>query len=78
MIEATKNKHKSIETDGVAKMQRGLAMGHFQGSDDAAAAQCPATDRAIDFSKRTLHGAFHPSEDAIAVAATSALYIFKA
>ena len=37
----------------------------------------PAADD-LDFSKRTLHTAFHPTEDTIAVAATSALYIFRA
>ena len=36
----------------------------------------PAAD--INFTKRSLHAAFHPHEDSIAIAATSALYIFRA
>jgi len=70
VVEARKSSNAGRRYDAAApKMLK-------SGSDGTTEGAPPSAD-GIDFSKRALHCAFHPVEDTIGIAATSALYIFR-
>ena len=80
VVEATKRpvgRRRNSDSGTSPKMPRSSSSSGGAGAGAGAGRVMPSADE-LDFSKRTLHTAFHPSEDTIAVAATSALYIFRA
>ena len=81
VVEATKRpvgRRRNSDSGTSPKMPRSSSSGGGGGGASAGAGRVTPSADELDFSKRTLHTAFHPSEDTIAVAATSALYIFRA